>query len=169
MRHYMLAMTAVAVAFAPATLAIGADEPPGQVTAGAAAKVVAVSLVADWNNHDMKSFAELFAEDADFVNVIGLWWHGRPEIQKEHEALHATRMRNSNLIAAETAVRLLRSDVALVHVRWQLTGDTGLDGVTLPPRQGVLSFVTVRAGGKWLIASAQNTDLVPLPNVPPPR
>jgi uncharacterized protein (TIGR02246 family) len=169
MRYYTFAMTAVAVAVATARLAIGADEPPGQVTAGAAARAVAVGLVADWNSHDMKSFAELFAEDADFVNVIGLWWRGRPEIQKEHETLHATRMRNSNLIAAEIAVRLLRPDVAVIHVRWQLTGDTGIDGVRLPPRQGVLSFVTVRTGSKWLIASAQNTDVVPLPNVPPPR
>jgi uncharacterized protein (TIGR02246 family) len=134
MRHYMLVMTAIAVA--TARLAIGADHPPGHVTAVAAAKAVAVGLVVDWNNHDMKSFAGLFAEDADFVNVIGLWWRGRPEIQKEHEALHATRMRNSNLIAAETAVRLLRPDVAVIHVRWQLSGDTGIDGVTLPPRQG---------------------------------
>jgi uncharacterized protein (TIGR02246 family) len=167
MRHYVLAMIVIAVATARS--AIGADDPPPHVTAVAAAKAVAVGLVVDWNNHDMKSFAELFAEDADFVNVIGLWWRGRPEIQKEHEALHATRMRNSNLIAAETAIRLLRPDVAVIHVRWQLTGDTGIDGVTLPPRQGVLSFVTVRAGSKWLIASAQNTDVVPLPNVPPPK
>jgi uncharacterized protein (TIGR02246 family) len=163
----MLAMTAIAVA--TARLAIGAGDTPGQVTAVAAAKAVAAALVVDWNNHDMKGFANLFAEDADFVNVIGIWWHGRPEIQKQHESLHATRMRNSNLVAGETAVRLLRPDVAVIHVRWQLIGDTGIDGVTLPPRQGVLSLVTVRSGSKWLIASAQNTDAVPLPNVPPSK
>jgi uncharacterized protein (TIGR02246 family) len=167
MRHYMLAMTAIAVA--TARLAMAADDTPGHVADVAAAKAVGVALVVNWNNHDMKSLADLFAEDADFVNVIGMWWRGRPEIQSQHEALHATRMRNSHLIAAETAVRLLRRDVAVIHVRWQLTGDTGLDGVTLPPRQGVLSLVTVRTGSKWLIASAQNTDVVPLPNVPQPK
>jgi uncharacterized protein (TIGR02246 family) len=93
-------------------------------------------FVDDWNSHDIKSFAALFAENADFVNVIGLWWRGRPEIQKAHEALHATRMRNSHLVATETAVRVLRPGVAVTHVRWELTGDTGIDGVTLPPRQG---------------------------------
>ena len=25
-----------------------------------------------WNRHDMETFAELFTEDADFVNVVGL-------------------------------------------------------------------------------------------------
>ena len=115
----------------------------------------------------MKSFANLFAEDADFVNVIGMWWHGRPEIQKAHEAIHATRMKNSNLVATETAVRVLRPDVAVVHMRWQLSGDTGIDGVPLPTRQGILSFVTVSAQGQWLVSSAQNTDIPPVPNVPP--
>jgi uncharacterized protein (TIGR02246 family) len=167
MRHYMLAITAMAAV--TAAMATATEESPVRHTAADAAKAVAKRLVDDWNKHDMKSFAELFTEDADFVNVIGLWWHGRPEIQKEHEALHANRMKNSDLIAIETAVRVLRQDVAIIHIRWQLAGDTGIDGVTLPMRQGILSFVTVRTGDRWLIATAQNTDIVPLPNVPPPK
>jgi uncharacterized protein (TIGR02246 family) len=167
MRHYMLAITAMAAI--TAAMATATEKSQVHHMAAGAAKSVAARLVDDWNTHDMKRFAELFTEDADFVNVIGLWWHGRPEIQKEHEALHATRMKNSDLIAIETAVRVLRQDVAIIHVRWQLAGDTGIDGVTLPTRQGILSFVIVRTGDKWLIASAQNTDIVPLPNVPPPK
>jgi hypothetical protein len=51
--------------------------------------------------------------------------------------------------------------------RWQLTGDTGIDGATLPMRRGVMTLVTVKKGGHWQIASAQNTDILPLPNLPP--
>lgn len=136
-----------------------------------AADEIAVSRVASgfvdaWNRHDMNGLAALFAEDADFVNVIGLWWRGRAEIQKEHEALHATRMRNSHLVAEETVVRFLRPDVAVVHVRWELTGDTGLEGRPLPPRKGILEHVVAKIGDQWLIASSQNTDILPLPNVP---
>jgi uncharacterized protein (TIGR02246 family) len=168
MRHRILATTIMGL-IATTVMAIAAEGSPGHVTEAAAAKAVATAFIADWNRHEMKSFAGLFAEDADFVNVIGLWWHGRPEIQKEHDALHATRMKNSHLTATETTVRVLYPHVAVVHVRWQLTGDTGIDGVTLPPRQGILSLVTFRSGSKWLIASAQNTDVVPLPNLPPPK
>jgi len=167
MKHWILATTVIFIA--TTAVEIAAKDSPGRVTEAAAAKAVAAGFVDDWNSHDMKSFAELFAENADFVNVIGLWWRGRPEIQAAHEALHATRMRNSHLVATETAVRVLRPGVAVIHVRWELTGDTGIDGVTLPPRQGILSLVTVSTGSKWLIASAQNTDVVPLPNVPPPK
>ena len=167
MKHWMLPITVILIA--TTSMAIAAKDSPGHATEAAAAKAVAAGFVDDWNSHDMKSFAELFAEDADFVNVIGLWWRGRPEIEKSHEALHATRMRDSHLVATETAVRVLRPGVAVIHVRWELTGDTGFDGVALPPRQGILSLVTVRTGSKWLVASAQNTDVVPLPNVPPPK
>jgi uncharacterized protein (TIGR02246 family) len=146
---------------------IAAESPPDPPEA-AAPQAVAADFVDDWNRHDMKRFAELFTEDAQFVNVIGLWWSGRSEIQKQHEALHATRMRNSHLVAIENAVHFLRPDVAVLHIRWQLTGDTGIDGVTLPMRRGVMSLVTVRTGSNWQIASAQNTDMVPLPNLPPP-
>lgn len=52
-----------------------------------------------WNSHDMKAFANLFTEDADFVNVIGLWWKGRGDIQKQHELLHATRMNGDRSLA----------------------------------------------------------------------
>jgi len=167
MKHWMLATAMILIA--TTAMAIAANDSPGHVKEAAAAEVVAAGFIDDWNSHDMKSFAELFAENADFVNVIGLWWRGRPEIQKAHEALHATRMRNSHLVATETAVRVLRPGVAVIHVRWELTGDTGIDSVTLPTRQGILSLLTVKTGSKWLIASAQNTDVVPLPNVPPPK
>jgi uncharacterized protein (TIGR02246 family) len=167
MKHWILATLVILIASTP--VAIAAKDSPGHVTEAAAAKAVAAGFVDDWNSHDMKKFAELFADNADFVNVIGLWWRGRPEIQKAHETLHATRMKNSHLVANETAVRVLGPGIAVIHVRWELTGDTGIDGVMLPPRQGILSLVTVRAGSELLIASAQNTDVVPLPNVPPPK
>lgn len=131
------------------------------------ARAIAAAFVDDWNLHDMKKFGELFAPDAQFVNVIGMWWRGRSEIQRQHESLHATRMRNSHLVATETEVQPLRPDVAILHIRWQLTGDSGIDGVTLSMRQGVMSLVAAKTGGTWQIVSAQNTDIVPLPNVPP--
>jgi hypothetical protein len=30
-----------------------------------------------------------------------------------------------------------------------------------------MTLVTVKVGGLWQIASAQNTDIIPLPNLPP--
>jgi uncharacterized protein (TIGR02246 family) len=155
---------------AAVTKAIAADPPQlDQSQQSEAVRAVAAAFADDWNRHDMKKFADLFTEDAQFVNVIGLWWHSRAEIKEQHEALHATRMRNSHLVETETAVHLLRPDVAVVHIRWELTGDTGIDGATLPMRRGIMSLVTVKSEHMWHIASAQNTDVIPLPNLPPAK
>lgn len=42
-----------------------------------------------WNRHDMHAFGELFDPNAEFVNVVGLWWKGRDEITKAHALTHA--------------------------------------------------------------------------------
>jgi hypothetical protein len=34
-------------------------------------------------------------------------------------------------------------------------------------RRGVMTLVTVKEGRRWQIVSAQNTDIVPMPNLPP--
>jgi hypothetical protein len=38
-------------------------------------------LTTTWNSHDMKAFAQLFSDDAQFVNVVGMWWKNRSEIE----------------------------------------------------------------------------------------
>jgi uncharacterized protein (TIGR02246 family) len=65
-----------------------------------------VNAFADaWNRHDMEAFAQLFAADSEFVNVVGLWWKGRAEIRQAHEATHASTFKNSRLTILDTSVR----------------------------------------------------------------
>ncbi len=58
-----------------------------------------------WNRHDMADFASLFAPNAEFVNVVGLWWKGRAEIQRAHEFAHTTFFKHSRLTMDEVVVR----------------------------------------------------------------
>ena len=34
---------------------------------------VVAAFAESWSRHDMEEFAELFAPDAEFVNVVGMW------------------------------------------------------------------------------------------------
>ena len=113
-----------------------------------------------WNRHDMASFAELFAPDAEFVNVVGLWWKGRDEIRKAHEFSHATMFRNSRLTLLERSVRFPVAQVAIARARWSLEGHVAPDGAPLPPRTGLLLNVLANASGRWLIVDSQNTDII---------
>lgn len=45
---------------------------------------IAVAFIEAWNNNNAEDIAALFAEDAEFGNVTGLWWHNRQSILKAH-------------------------------------------------------------------------------------
>jgi uncharacterized protein (TIGR02246 family) len=80
-----------------------------------------------WNRHDMRAFAELFAPDAEFVNVVGLWWKGRGEIRKAHELTHASIFRRSRLSTLDIAVRFPSENLAIARFRWLLEGHVSID------------------------------------------
>jgi len=129
----------------------------------AVVSAVVTTVVEAWNRHDMKAYSAQFTEDADFVNVIGMHFRGRPQIEAVHIDLHRTIFRNSNLLAVSTTVRPVTDQVTLAHVAWEMTGAEGLPGWNAPElRKGMMSLVLARSGDRWLITAAQNTELVPL-------
>ncbi len=129
------------------------------VAAGAVEQVV-LGFSEAWNRHDMDAFAELFRENAEFVNVAGMWWKGREQIKRAHVATHASMFRESRLAISGIAIRFIRSDVALARASWRLTGQRGPGGEAMPERTGLLVFVLESAGGEWKIVDAQNTNIV---------
>ena len=118
------------------------------------------AFAATWNRHDMEAFAQLFAADAKFVNVVGLWWKGRAEIRQAHEATHASMFKNSRLTILDTSVRFPLPQLAIARSRWRLEGHVGPDGQALPPRTGILLNVLTVDDGSWVIIDSQNTDVV---------
>jgi ketosteroid isomerase-like protein len=143
----------------------------GQSDAEEVRNVVA-GFATTWNRHDLDAFGKLFAPDADFVNVAGVLWTGRQSIQAQHAYSHGVipadspgfseedrryygMFKNSTLKFDQIDVRLLRKEVAIARVNWELLGDAR----TQNSRRGVLIFVLTRQKGGWLIAAAQNTEI----------
>ena len=111
-----------------------------------------------WNAGDMRSTARLFCEDADFVNVRGSHWHTRDEIVLEHLRRHEMQLKDSVFTPIEITQQRIATDIALLHIRWTITGDHDLDGTSRPPRVGVMSWLVLRdAEGRWCIRSSHNT------------
>ena len=130
---------------------------PGAI---AEAHRVVAAFADTWNRHDMAAFAELFAHDAEFVNVVGLWWKGATEIKAAHEFAHATMFKASRLKMLEVSVRLPAPELALARARWLLEGHLAPDGSALAPRKGILVLLIELDTGKGLIVDAQNTDII---------
>jgi uncharacterized protein (TIGR02246 family) len=127
----------------------------------AAIRRMATRFAETWNQHDMTAMAALFAEDADFVNVAGMYWKGRDQIRQEHARLHGLQFKESVLTIRSVTVRFLNPDVALAHIKWALEGDRDSDGTSRPPREGVASWVVTKRDGEWQVASSHNTNARP--------
>jgi uncharacterized protein (TIGR02246 family) len=119
-----------------------------------------------WNAHDMNAMGALLTDDADFINVAGLHWKGKPEIVREHALRHRTNLKDSVWVTREVAIQPLAPELALVHVKWGMTGDTDFDGTPRKPRDGIFTWLMERRDGAWLIRAVQNTNLAASPAQP---
>jgi uncharacterized protein (TIGR02246 family) len=120
-------------------------------------------FVRAWNARDPDALASLFDEDAEFVNVTGLWWHNQHAIRNAHAYGLERIFSNSTLAIEETRVKQLGDNLAVVHARMTLSGQNPVGTIKRPgSRTNIISFVVHRtAGGEWRCASAHNTDVVP--------
>ncbi|GAB3702924.1 SgcJ/EcaC family oxidoreductase [Corynebacterium nasicanis] len=112
-----------------------------------------------WNRADADALAALFAEDADFVNVVGLWWHKRSDIRRAHTYGFERIFPGSRITMETPRVRLLGSAAAVVHSRWHLVGQVSPEGEPAGQRDGVFTFVLEKRPAGWITVAAQNTDI----------
>jgi uncharacterized protein (TIGR02246 family) len=131
-----------------------------------AIRAVVDGFVDAWNRHDVKGFAALFTTDADFTNWQGVGATGRDKIEEFHAKPFATIFKDSHMSHTDVKTRFIRSDVASVDVDWQMTGMTDRQGNPRSPRNGLLTFVMVKEGGKWQIAVMHNLDISALQLTP---
>lgn len=114
-----------------------------------------------WNRGDADAIAALFAEDAEFVNVVGLWWHSREAIRDAHAFGFRTIFPGSTITMGSPRVRRLGADAATVMCRWRVLGQVSPGGEPAGPREGVFTFVLERRAAGWVAVAAQNTDAAP--------
>ncbi|AZQ76270.1 SgcJ/EcaC family oxidoreductase [Flaviflexus ciconiae] len=115
-----------------------------------------------WNRHDADELASIFAPDATFVNVTGLWWNTREKIKTAHAYGFEKIFGQSSMRVGRTTVKTLGDDHAVVVGRLIVTGQVDPDGRELDERRTVLTVVAQKlAAGIWRAVSAQNTDIPP--------
>jgi uncharacterized protein (TIGR02246 family) len=164
-KHWILALSLLLTGFLQPALATAQE---GDV---AAIRELQARQADAWNRHDAAAYAELFAPDGDVVNVLGWWWKGRAEIRSKLTDAFVWVFRDSRLTITAVDVRFLDPSCAVAHVRWTLDGAKVPPGAPAPPREGIQLQVLQKQGGRWQIASLQNTNGIPetpFPKGPPP-
>jgi uncharacterized protein (TIGR02246 family) len=120
----------------------------------AAIEGIVTRLEAAWNAGDGAAFGEPFAPDADFVNIRAEHFRGREAIANGHSAIFRTIYAGSSNRLTVDSLRLLRRDVALVHVTAVLDAPSGpLAG----RHMALFSAVLTQGASGWEIASFHNT------------
>lgn len=122
---------------------------------------VITGYCAAWNRHDMKALAELFTDEAQWVNIVGMHWTGRTAIAAAHDAYHRTFFKATDIEAAEIEVREIAPSVAIAVVLLKVGPFTPPDGVLRPQSDDRLSLVLTRRAGRWRIAHGHNTVIDP--------
>ena len=110
-----------------------------------------------WNRHDMDALAELFTDDAQWVNIVGMHWPGRTAIVAAHNAYHRTFFKTTEIEAAEIEIGKVAPAVATAVVLLKVGAFTPPDGIARPKSDNRLSLILARRAGRWTIAHGHNT------------
>jgi uncharacterized protein (TIGR02246 family) len=113
-----------------------------------------------YNNHDGHALAKIMADDVDFVTVATTYLHGRADFETFHVRLLSGRFKDSTITRLKTTTRFLRPNMAVVHWSWKIEGDKNPDGTPREPRYGMMTLVSEKRNGNWLVIVGQNTNAI---------
>ncbi|WP_114227340.1 MULTISPECIES: SgcJ/EcaC family oxidoreductase [Sphingomonas] len=130
--------------------------------ARADADALCASMEDAWNAGDGAGWAASFAEDADFVNVLGQHARGRAAIGAGHQEIFDGIYRGSRNRMAVEDLRALDDRISLMHVSATLDVPGGPMAGT---HRALMSIVVDGSGSKPLIVALHNTMLRERPGV----
>jgi uncharacterized protein (TIGR02246 family) len=121
---------------------------------GQALREMVGKLETAWNESDTTGWPKLFAEDVDFINILGVHYSGRTTIEAGHRVIFGTIYKGSRNKDAIERIRPIGHDEAVVFILAELEFyDNGV-ARHLKARP---ALTVQRAGDAWQIAAFQNT------------
>lgn len=109
-------------------------------------------MQAAWKSKNGARYAQVFAEDADFVVITGNYVKGRAEIARGHQQIFDTIFKETTITLNVKQIRFLRPDVAVVHVTGRREGPT--KELT---KGAIVTMVMTKGEDGWKVAAFQNT------------
>ena len=150
-------------------ISANAQSPSPAPSDATAIRAILDRQIVSWNQHDMKAYVADMTPDAEWINIVGMWWRGRDDVYKAHEKYHETIFKTRSLQPwKQVSLRAITPEVVIATAIGDGEGFTGTDGRIFPPSTSILSYVFVRRNGRWLITEAHNTTVDPhaAPNNP---
>jgi uncharacterized protein (TIGR02246 family) len=150
-RQAMGTMLAGAALVTIETGAAASDDPMAQV------QRLADAYAAAWNASDMDAMARLYTDDIHWVNIVGMHWQGKAQVDHAHRAFFDIMFRGVPLtLEAIESVMPLPGGAAVAVIRWAVGAYRTPFGQQMPPSRNRMSLVLVPHDGKLAIAHGAN-------------
>ncbi|MEU3273187.1 SgcJ/EcaC family oxidoreductase [Saccharomonospora sp. NPDC006951] len=117
---------------------------------------------AEREQNELEPFLALHTEEAAIVNIAGRRVLGKQAIREAMGAALASPLAKVFTKTEIVDIRPVSADVVLVSARKHVSDERDAEGTEKPaalPATGSLTYVVVRTGEGWRIASAQTTPL----------
>lgn len=111
-----------------------------------------------WNACEGKGSGDFYAEDADFVNIFGVAFSGKQEIEARHVKIHEAFLKGTLFEVIQTKVREATPEVVIAHVYWKVTHTQKPAADSM---KGIFTHTFVKVNGRWEITATQNTLISP--------
>lgn len=146
-------------------VAAGAAVMSGQalaMTTDLKAKVRALAelYAAAWNAADMDAMGALYAPEVHWVNIVGMHWQGKAQVDRAHRVFFDIMFKGVPLRLEEIeSVTALPGGAAVAVIRWSVGAFKTPAGQPVPPSRDRMSLVLTPADGRLLIAHGANIQI----------
>ena len=126
------------------------------------AKVKAVlgQWEAAWNASDMSAMWQLATDDVHWVNVVGMHWRGKVEVQKAHQTYFDLMFKDRSCKLDEIeSIEPLPGGAFIAVVRWSMGGYRRPNGMMRSPGRDRMSLVLVPRFEGLAIAHGANVPI----------
>lgn len=113
-----------------------------------------------WNYHEGQGSADYYEQDADFVNIFGMAFAGKQEIETRHIKIHESFLKGSKFEVTDLRLREAKPGVVIAHVYWKVSNiqKPGKDPLS-ETMEGIFTHVFLKNHDKWEITATQNTTI----------
>jgi uncharacterized protein (TIGR02246 family) len=120
------------------------------------------AMVNSWNTHDYSGMKTYATEDCSWVNIVGMVWKNRKEVEYAHQFYHTNMFKHTTMTKKGVAIRILNPSTALVHFKSYVSEFTTPSGQKMPGSDDIALLVFVKQHGKWLLTAGENVVIDPL-------
>ncbi|MGW8280180.1 SgcJ/EcaC family oxidoreductase [Sphingomonas aurantiaca] len=113
-----------------------------------------------WNASDMDAMAKLYADDVHWVNIVGMHWQGKAQVDQAQRVYFGIMFKGVPLMleAVESAVALPGGAVVTV-LRWTIGAFKTPFGEQMPPSRDRMSLVLIPQADELVIAHGSNVQI----------